>query len=220
MLTPLQVFQEVALVTEKVISAGLTDKENFPNLTQDGHFKDVGISGVKDIALALKNMPYDEIYQAMEGVGFYNFKMADGGLVQMLYRFSNEKILKHKLAYFPSPSFESFQNEPELYMEDCAYLEVLDRRILPVPVRFDFDCTEGTFEELHHPKSHLTLGQYKNCRIPVCSPLSPSLFIEFILRSFYNTAMFQFSEKIDFPFTRFDQTATPVELARVHVQIR
>jgi hypothetical protein len=36
-----------------------------------------------------------------------------------------------------------------------------------------------------HPASHLTLGQYENCRIPVSGPLGPNSFGMFILRNFY-----------------------------------
>jgi hypothetical protein len=220
MLTPKVVYQQVSQITSKVISFGITDKENAPTINVDGKFTDISISGVKDISLALKNMRYEELYQAMLEEKYYNFKMADGGLIQLLYRFKDNIILKHRLAYFPSPTFESFQNEAELYMEDCIYAEILDRRILPVPIRFDYDATDGVYSDLVHPKSHLTLGQYKNCRIPVCSPISPSLFIDFILRSFYNTAMLNFSEKMDIEFVRFNESATENEKNRIHIRIR
>lgn len=220
MLSPKQVMQEIVMLTSKVIAIGISERENSPCIHIDGSFTDIGISGVKDISLALKNMCYEELYHAMHEEKFYNFKFPDGGLVQLLYRFENNEIKKHRLAYFPSPSFESFQNEAEIYMEDHMYTEVLDRRILPVPVRFDFDATDGVFEELLHPKSHFTLGQYKNCRIPVCSPITPFLFMDFILRSFYNTAMLNFSDQLNMQFTRFPESATALEKDRIHIRIR
>ncbi|MGC1007492.1 DUF2290 domain-containing protein [Pantoea agglomerans] len=220
MLTSKQVMQEIVMLTSKVIAIGISEKENPPSITTANGFTDIGISGVKDISIALKNMRYEELYNALHEEKFYNFKFPDGGLVQLLYRYEGDEIRKHRLAYFPSPSFESFQNEAEVYMEDHMYAEVIDRRILPVPVRFDFDCTEGVYEDLTHPKSHFTLGQYKNCRIPVCSPISPFLFMDFILRSFYNTAMLNFSEQLDMKFTRFQETATPLEKDRIHLRIQ
>lgn len=39
--------------------------------------------------------------------------------------------------------------------------------------------------ELHHPYSHITLGGYKNCRIPVDRPISPMKFVKFIMEHFY-----------------------------------
>lgn len=221
MLTLREIHAEILDVTEKVISVGLSNKENYPNIERfGGGISQIGISGVSDLAIALKKVPYKDLYAALEHAKFYNFILADGGIIQMIYIFKNDAILKHKLAYFPSPDFESFQSESELYMDDCVYVEILDKRVIPVAVRFDYDCTPGTFEDLVHPKSHLTLGQYENCRIPVCSPITPSLFIEFILRSFYNTALLNFSDKINLKFKRFQETATDLEKDRIHIRVR
>lgn len=220
MLTAIQVFRDITSVTETVISAGITDKENRPSMKKEGKIDIIGISGADDISSALKNLPYENSYDIITTNKFYNFIFADGGIIQMIYLFDKGCIWKHKLAYYPSPKFESFQNESEYYMEDCIYLEVLDRRILPVPIRFDYDNSPETYKELHHPKSHLTLGQYKNCRIPVCSPVTPSLFVEFILRSFYNTALINLSNIIKFQDHNFNQTATKLEMDRIHIRLK
>ena len=36
-----------------------------------------------------------------------------------------------------------------------------------------------------HPASHVTFGQFLNCRIPVSMPVTPRKFILFLLRNFY-----------------------------------
>lgn len=221
MLTIQQVFDDILLVTERIISVGLSNKENYPTKERknDG-FDVIGISGVSDMSIALKKIPYADMYERIEKANFYNFVLADGGIIQMLYTFKDNVLYKHKLAYFPSPTFESFQNESDLYMDDCVYVEILDKRVIPVAVRFDYDNNDEAYKELEHPKSHLTLGQYENCRIPVCSPITPSLFIEFILRSFYNTALLNFSDKINIQFKRFNETATALEKDRIHIRVR
>lgn len=221
MLNSKVVYREVREITTKVINSAITDKENFPYLSNKGGTKIIGIEGVEDLSIALKSMKYNELYHAIYTSGFFNFRFIDGGLIQILYEFNNnDELIRHKLAYFPSPDFECFQNEPEIYMEDNIYTDVLDPRILPVPVRFDYDSRDDVYKELTHPKSHLTLGQYKNCRIPVCSPITPSLFLEFILRSFYNTALIDLSEDINLNFTRFEHCATQTEMDRIHIRIR
>lgn len=219
MLSPLDIYKDINYVTEGVIQAGITDKESRPSMKKEGCIDIIGISGADDISIALKNLPYEDSYNLIIKNKFYNFVFADGGVIQMIYLFEQGQIWKHKLAYYPSPDFESFQNMSELYMEDCIYVEILDKRILPVPVRFDYDCTDGTFEDLVHPKSHLTLGQYKNCRIPVCSPITPSVFVGFILRSFYNTAYINFSDIINLKSHKFNQSATTNELSHVHIRL-
>ncbi|MGC0949560.1 DUF2290 domain-containing protein [Pantoea agglomerans] len=221
MLTIKQIHADIMDVTQKIISAGLSNKENYPSINKaNGGVEEIGISGVNDISIAMKKMPYEDLYGVLEGNKFYNFLLADGGMVQMLYRFENGELVKHKLGYYPSPNFESFQNESDLYMDDCIYIEILDKRVVPVAIRFDYDNSSKSYKELEHPKSHLTLGQYENCRIPVCSPITPSLFLEFILRSFYNTALLRFSEEMNFKFLRFNETATDLEKDRIHIRVK
>ena len=48
--------------------------------------------------------------------------MIDGGLLQMLYTFGRRSVAAHRLAYFPAPDFEAFQNDPEVYLQDESTL--------------------------------------------------------------------------------------------------
>lgn len=95
---------------------------------------------------------------------------------QVDYRFRLRQICEHSLLYFPSPDLEHFQNELEVYLEDEIYADVVARNVAPFPVRFDFSDDAEKFVDVHHRYSHLTLGQYENCRIPVSSPLGPLAF--------------------------------------------
>ncbi|MDD6772178.1 DUF2290 domain-containing protein, partial [Inconstantimicrobium porci] len=114
----------------------------------------------------------------------FNFKLVDGGIFQMLYWVEDNCIIKHRLAYFPSYSFEEFQNNPEIYENDELYGDVVNRQVMPVIVRVDYD-KKDVKSSIRHPYSHMTLGQYTNCRIPVIKPLSPNEFVSFILDNFY-----------------------------------
>ena len=58
------------------------------------------------------------------------------------------------------------------------------RQVLPVIIRADYN-RDPEESELHHPYSHITLGGYKNCRIPVDRPISPMKFVKFIMEHFY-----------------------------------
>lgn len=84
---------------------------------------------------------------------------------------------------------------------------------------FYLDLSEEVFEEIHHPKSHLTLGQFRNCRIPVSSPLTPYQFVSFILRNFYNTAHRNCLNGITHSEGTFSDTIADLERGIVHVQI-
>jgi hypothetical protein len=147
----------------------------------------------------------------------FNFKMLDGALICLRYRFADRKVKEHSLCFYPSPDLEHFQNEPELYLDDETYADILARSIVSFPIRFDFSDDHAKFVEVHHPYSHLTLGQYKNCRIPVCSPITPLSFAGFILRNFYNTAFRKYSEDIPTSTLCFHKTISTKEKKIPHV---
>ena len=78
---------------------------------------------------------------------------------------------------------------------DMRNYTLISKNIYPFPIRFDFDFYNSI--DVEHPKSHLTLGQYKNCRIPVTSAVTPGQFLIFILRNFYSTFYNEHEEKFN-----------------------
>jgi hypothetical protein len=186
-----KIFRQIEKLTEILVGISLCDHQNFPAVQKLQHgYSEIGIGNHPDIGYALKNISYQEIYEELVQTQTYNLKMLDGALIQMVYHFKNDSIESHRLAFFPSPTLEEFQNNPEIYLEDEIYADIIAKNIVPFPLRFDFD--NNNFTECEHPKSHVTLGQYKNCRIPASSPLMPCSFIFFILRNFYNTAFIKY----------------------------
>jgi len=207
------IFKQIQKITEKLIEIGLSAQQNFPS-NQQGQ---ITYSGMQDISIAMKNISYEEIYKNLEESKNYNIKMIDGALIQMLYRFEDNKLVSHRLAFFPAPNFESFQNEPEIYEDDEIYADILGKNIVTFPIRFDYDPIN--FEEIKHPKTHITLGQYNNCRIPISEPLTPELFMTFLLRNFYNTAFHKNINKFIRGSHRFPQTITDKEKSLLHLGI-
>lgn len=212
------IFQDIESLTTQLISISLSVQQNFPTISEPGNnIYEIKYAGMSDISIALKNLAYKDIYHELEKNKNYNIKMIDGALIQMLYRYKKTKLVSHRLAFFPFPDLEAFQNEPEIYEQDEIYADILDKNIVVFPIRFDYD--PDNFKEIEHPKCHLTLGQFKNCRIPVLLPLTPSVFIGFILRNFYNTAFQQYSNKINFRNALFEETMTITEKKLLHIAI-
>lgn len=174
------IYKEIIDITGKLIEVGLADE--FMPAKINGN--DISWKGCSDLSYAMKNIPYKDIYDKINKERNFNFKLPDGGIFQLLYSFDKEGLLKHRLAYFPSPDFEEFQNNPESYENDDLYGDVINKQVMPVIVRVDYNRVEVE-SNYHHPYCHITLGQYKNCRIPVEGPLTPSNFISFILENFY-----------------------------------
>ncbi|WP_413733064.1 MULTISPECIES: DUF2290 domain-containing protein [unclassified Shewanella] len=211
-----QAISSISQITQELIKSGLCDDQNFPSETTTNNEIHVGYSGFSDVSIALKNVNYSDIYKYLSSNRQFNLKLLDGGLIQLLYCFNKRnELIKHRLCYFPSPDYEAFQNDPELYLDESNYYaDMILKSILPVPVRFDFDPQNA--KELEHPISHLSLGQYKNCRIPVIAPICPANFINFIMRSFYYTAQVELSlnfQNILMKPTIFDKERNIVHLS-------
>lgn len=217
MLTSKVIYSQIQKLTAELIETGLCDAQNFPSMVKrDGGIKDIGITAA-DNSLFLKSIPYSEMYYELERKKIYNVKLIDGALLYMLYRFENDKLIKHRLSYFPAPDLESFQNDPEIYLEDELYADILDKRIVTVPFRFDFDRTEGACKPIEHPVSHLTLGQYEHCRIPVSSALTPYQFLTFVIRNFYHTTQSKCGEKITVFKEKFENSIFDEEFEMIHI---
>lgn len=212
---PQSIYRQISKLTEDLIRSGLCDMQNFPSITHDsGNITEIGITGSQN-SICLKNIPYSVMYQELLKSKSYNIKMIDGALLTLLYRFRSGDITAHRLSYFPAPDLLAFQDEPELYMEDEVYADILDKRIVTVPLRFDYDDDPSVCSPIEHPISHLTLGQYENCRIPVSSALTPYQFISFITAHFYHTAYANcsFSTYND----RFEERIFPEERTVLHM---
>jgi len=206
---------EINQITRKLIELGLSDDQNYAVLREIGASRiEVTFQGDTGLAYVLKNTPYSDLYKELKSNRDYNMSLPDGGLIQIQYVFQDDEVDKHRLAFFPSPDLSEFQNEPEVYEMDLVYADILESKVVTTPLRFDFD--RQAYVENEHPMSHVTIGQYKNCRIPMRSAISPFRFMEFILGSFYNTAYRNFRDQITDNGLMHPETITDLEARRVH----
>lgn len=206
-MTPQETVTSIKTVITKFIGAGLSDGQRYPALRLTGARQcEVGIEGAPDMSATLRDVPYDEAFIKIERAGAFNIKMVDGALLQFAYTFENNLIASHRLAFFPAPNLEAYDEARSLYDDDEIYADIIGRYLVRFPIRFDFSKSEEEHVDVLHPKSHLTLGQYKNCRIPVNGPMTPVRFARFIIRNFYFSVMDQVNfgeraERIAFPET-------------------
>lgn len=206
---------QINQITQDMIASGLCDNQNFPYLKdRPNKIQEIGIKG--NSSICLKNIVYSDMYFELRKCKYYNIKMIDGALITFLYRFQNNEIKEHRLSFFPSPVLEIFENQTEPYLEDEIYLDILDKQSVIVPLRFDYDSSDA-FTPMEHPKSHLTLGQYKNCRIPVSSAVTPYQFMSFIIRNFYYTAQNKGYIKLKTCTDKFEKSIVREEENLVHV---
>jgi len=215
---PKDTLKQINELIVALVGLSLSNDQNFPSThgDPDAGFE-ITVSKATNMSVTLKNMAYRDIYGELDNGRCFNCKMLDGALMSLRYRFQDGKVCEHSLSYFPSPDLDHFQNDPEVYLHDEIYADVVARNIVPFPIRFDFSNDEEKFVDVHHPYSHLTLGQYENCRIPVCSPVTPFTFGGFVLRNFYNTVYKKYSDKIPPSALSFPKTITANERAIPHI---
>ena len=216
---PQQTLRQINALIVYLVDRGLADAQYFAFQRSVGReLVQVSFPGAEHVSVALRNRAYDEIYQHLREVRAFNVKMLDGALVQMMYLFADGVVQRHRLAFFPAPHLEEFQNNQEIYLDDEIDADVVARNVVPFPVRFDYDARVDR-RDAAHPLSHLTLGQYRNCRIPVSAPVTPSRFVDFILRNFYHTAFMRYADRLPTGAWSFAETIRPDERGVAHVVV-
>ncbi|MDT9600822.1 DUF2290 domain-containing protein [Sphingosinicella sp. GR2756] len=194
-----------------LVKEGLADHQRFPAVRTAGSQVQITIPGAPDLAVSLKSKPYTEIYEELRKAEAYHIRMLDGALIQFLFTFENNALTSHRLAFFPSPMLEMYDSVPEHYDLDETFADMVGEFSVKFPLRFDYSSSDEEHRDVDHPKSHLTLGQYKGCRVPVNAPLTPFRFMRFTLRNFYNPSYFAVDLDAKARLTEFGDVITPAE---------
>lgn len=216
---PLHIKKDLDGLIAELIRSGVCDDSNFTSVRESGDQCEVTFKGAEYVSIAMGDIEYGAIHRELSDKRSYNMKLVDGALLQLMYRFDGERLLQHRLAFYPSASLLPFQDDPDAYMRDELFIDIINRRIVPFPLRFDFDDRDGVPVDVTHPRSHLSLGDVKKCRMPVTAPLTPRWFIEFILRNFYQTDTHDFVLDLPRHHVHFEDSITNSERALIHIQV-
>ena len=217
-MTPRTTFEQIQRLTAHLVETGLVDDQQFP-VWRETDVVEITFGNAGYMSVALGGTPYAEVYSDFVRHRVFNAKLLDGALIQMMYLFADGALRQHRLAFFPSPHLERFERDPESYEADRMYADIVARSVLPLPIRFDYDSRDERHVDLAHPKSHLTLGEYAYCRIPVTAPLTPHRFVDFILRSFYRTPSGDLAAALPRLTGSFAGAMTPAERSVLHVTV-
>ena len=215
-MTPRRTCEHINTLVRHLVEVGLADDQRYA-FEREGAVVGVTFENAAYITEALKGAPYEEVYGLFAEKRVFNMKLLDGALVQMTYLFAGKELTKHRLAFLPSPHLEPYERDAEVYEEEHTFAEIVGRRVVALPLRFDFDSDDQRHVEIDHPKSHLTLGEYQECRIPVTSPLTPHCFMEFLLQQFYRTRDRDLAAGMPHLPGNFGRCITQAEENTVHV---
>ena len=213
---------QVKRITQYLIRVGLADDYRFPILcSMRGGIELVTFAEANRVSVALGNAPYNQIYEELMRSRAYNVRIPSGALIQLMYKFSQRRLLSHRLAFFPPPHLNEAEEQVALsdYEDDDSRGDAVVGNFVPFPVRFDYNSDANLHKELVHPKCHLTLGQYENCRIPVMAPLMPNQFMDFVLRNFYDTGLSGYADGLPSFNGKFGESITCRERSVIHIGI-
>ena len=167
----------------------------------------------------------------------YTCLLSDGALLQMSYLFERDRLLKHRLLYFPCPILlddSAGWDEPGFDLSallDDRLVDTVaqpddhdhdtdtrhtDGLLLRSPLRFDFDLEAQTPD---HPGSHLHLLN-EDVRWAVFGPLSIGHFVRFVFRHFYPLDWTAHSSIRQWPMSFGDRTTTAVEERELFIECR
>jgi hypothetical protein len=212
-------YNEINSITKKMIEHGISIDQNFPLMKNN----EITWQNSKNFNIALKNKDYRDIYKVFEKERNFNIKMIDGALIQINYILKRNKIIKSRLAYFPSPNLERYEDDIEgyenYYFGEGVYSDLIDKYIITTPIRFDFNSDEEAYINDKHPYSHIHFGQIENCRIPINSPITPNIFFKFLLKNFYNKIYLEHFDDYNFStsYNILNKTISKKESLTLHL---
>ena len=219
MSNPNDVKKQIDGAIHYMVKEGMTNEFQFGIRRQAGRLTEIVFPNSERVSRALDGLHYVELYNIFLHERAYNVRMLDGALIQMMYEFERRNVLRHRLAFMPSPDLRPFQEDPDLYLNDELNGDVVAQGAVPFALRYDFDARAGRHRDVAHAKSHLTLGEYPHCRIPVSAPVNPGWFIDFVLRNFYQHPSWDYSKAVLAKRESFGESITPAEREIVHVVI-
>lgn len=210
---------QIERATLALVGAGIVADQNMPIRSRAGRRSVISLESEVAFSDVQADMTYRELHALLQRHRLFNIRFRDGGVMQLHYEFDRGHVVSHRLAFLPAPDLEPLQAEPDLYLDDAQELfaDWLEQRTVPVPLRFDHDVRAA--RGLDHPASHLTLGQFTRCRIPVTSPLYPVQFFQFILQNFYNVSFRRFSDALPRSSAAFPRCASEAEYGVIHVGV-
>ena len=124
-----------------------------------------------------------ELYNCLLTNNQFNMEFSDGSILLFECIVEGANIIKQRIVYIKP--FEGFISDEDLLTSwENHQMEAAQNMIsFPVLIRIDYDYKNETE---HHPISHLTLSNIRNCRIPARGNVGIDRFIEFILQQNFN----------------------------------
>ena len=194
------------------------------NFIIEPKFRDVQRSDLDQYELDKEKLSrYEKSYIQMARINDFSFIMFDGAIIQCYFKFKDKNLVRQNMSFYQSPFRKPFDLYPESYFtgsDDHARFLLMSDLGSVIHFRFDYDPVN--FKEYFHPRTHLHLGMFENCRIPVLRPLCVLSFFDFIIKNFYSELYAAFNAHLKkfkglFKERCYPETITPLEKNTLHI---
>ena len=139
------------------------------------------IKGFKNISYD-KNISTEEIRRNLIENNQYCFQFYDGSIFSYEAIINKDEIIKSNIVFIKC--YDSEKKQEDKTWQDYQFDDGSDEKLgTPIYLRIDID-EKG--KKSHHSICHLTLSNYKYCRIPLTNKISIQESLNFILNNFYN----------------------------------
>lgn len=139
------------------------------------------INGFKNISYD-SSMPTETIRRNLLDNNQYCIQFYDGSIFSYQAIIVKNKIVKSTIVFIKC--YETNKNDEDKNWQDYQFDDGNDEK-LGTPIYFRIDTDENEKKE-HHSICHMTLSNYKHCRIPLANKMSIQEALNFILNNFYN----------------------------------
>lgn len=139
------------------------------------------VKGFKNISYDT-SIPTEEIRRSLIDNNQYCFQFYDGSIFSYEAIIYNNKVIKSNIIFIKC--YDSEKSQEDKTWQDYQFDDGCDEK-LGTPIYLRIDTDEKEHKE-HHSVCHLTLSNYKHCRIPLTKKISVQESLNFILNNFYN----------------------------------
>lgn len=193
----------VKLVSNKLL---LEKKEVSSHSIQDNKFKVTWSGRCQSSKVTFSNTKSaKEIHDELLANRQFLMLFFDKSILQAEYVVSGGKIVKQRLQFIKIYDYIEQEGYNDNYFDEGL-------REIPIPIFIRFDYDPQNHVDLKHSKSHLSISNHNNCRIPVSRNITLKQFVSFILKEVYDNYDIKFTTYLE-----HEETITEAEKSVIHL---